>query len=324
MDDRWRHERETASKGNLGIVRSPDLRLMGLTLGERREAVSGLLHVRRGSYFQDSGDSYGDSNNAQHLVRLAAVLLDRPDAVASHASAALLHDFPVPQKALDRVNVSLVAGASRRGFRHEVHTHSRRVSESEVVLLNGLAATSAARTVIDCARSLDLPAALVIADDALHRKLTTTGSLTRCLGDMRRTHGIATARRVVALADAGSESPGETRTRLIVVEAGFEVETQVVLTNTDGVFLARGDMRVKGTSVILEFDGRAKFSLGEDVEAAHWAAKLRRDRIEDEGFHVLTVVWADLARPRLLVQRLERMLIRAGYDPAALRNRHSI
>jgi len=103
------------------------------------------------------------------------------------------------------------------------------------------------------------------------------------------------------------------------VDAGYEVESQVVLRSAAGSFLGRADLKVKGTPVVVEFDGRAKYSAEADAESAHWTAKRRRDRIEDEGFPMLVVVWADLARPRLLIRRLERLLLRAGQDPMALR-----
>lgn len=105
------------------------------------------------------------------------------------------------------------------------------------------------------------------------------------------------------------------------MESGFDVVSQVEIRDHGGTFVARADLQVKGTPVLVEFDGRAKFSISEDVESAHWAAKLRRDALQELGFEVHTVVWADLDTPANLIARLERVLRRVGVDPRAVRHR---
>ena len=218
------------------------------------------------------------------------------------------------------VHLSLPVGApGRRGKRNDVHIHYLRVPAEHVDEVGGLRVTSPTRTVIDCARLLSLPAGLVIADAALNAELTTLTDLRREVAQHRRCHGVATAMRVIDLADPLAQSPGETRTRLIVREAGYAVDSQAELADQDGEFLGCVDLVVRGSKVVIEFDGRAKYSNGESVEAAHWAAKLRRDRIENAGFPVLAVTWRDLSRPRLIVKRLEQMLMRTGVDPASIR-----
>jgi len=301
--------------GPEGLVRVSDLRGLGLTPEERAESVMDLLRVRRGAYAPELPD--GDVQS--HLLVLRAVLADRPDAVASHVSAALIHGLPVETRDLLKVHVSLVRGKSRGGFRHGVHTHNRRISPAALNYLDGLWVSDAATTVVDCARSLPLSAALAIADAAVHQQLTTEDDLRQLLDDYRRTKGVPSARRVIDLIDPQAESPGESRTRLILVEAGFKVRSQVELRDEQGRFVARSDMLIEGTPVVVEFDGRAKFSMTGDIEAAHWAAKMRRDRIEEQGLVVFVVVWPDLSRPRLLIQRLETVLRRLGLDPGKLR-----
>lgn len=301
-------------------MRPGDLRQIGLVADERRLAVAGLPHLRRGSYWFSP---VRDVDDYARMIR--AVLADWPDAVASHSSAAHLLGLPVERQDISLVHVSLaVDGPGRRGKRHGVHAHYRRVPPAQLVIVDGLKVTSPTRTVIDCARLLPLASGLVIADAALNARLTSLAELSREIAQHRRCHGIATARRVVDLADPLAESPGESRTRLIVREAGYDVESQVELADDAGCFLGRVDLLVRGTRLVLEFDGRAKYSMGEtaeSVEAAHWAAKVRRDRIENAGYPVLSVVWNDLRRPRLLIQRMEGSLRRIGCDPANLRHR---
>lgn len=301
-------------------MRTAELRALGLTRDEQRQSLKGLERIRRGSYLPEAPDEAASA----HLAVVRAVLADRPEAVASHISAALLHGLPVSAGDLGAPHVSLSARVGRGGQRNGVHTHYRRIPEDQIVEIDGLRASCPSVTVIDCARLLPMPAGLAIADAALHGVLTTRPQLEKLLRDYRRTKGVGTARRVVALADPLAESPGESRSRLIFVEAGFAVRSQVVVTDQSGGFVARSDLLIEGTPVLVEFDGRAKFALNGDIEAAHWAAKRRRDRLEELGYVVFVVVWADLSRPSVVVQRLEAVLQRIGIDPWALRAAPSV
>ena len=314
--DRWQQEREIAAAASGGLVRAADLRALGLTRDEQRDSVRGMERIRRGSYLHEPP---GDAEQA-HLAILRAVLTDRPWALASHTSAALLHGLPLGIGDLGVPHVSQSSGPGRGGQRFGVHTHYRGIPERKVVEVGGLRASCVTTTVIDCARLLALPAGLAIADAALHGALTTRAQLAAELRAFRRTRGVATARRVVDLADPLAESPGESRSRLILVEAGFRVVSQFVVNDQNGEFVARSDFLIEGTPVLVEFDGRAKFAINGDVEAAHWSAKLRRDHLQELGYEVFVVVWADLARPDLVIQRLERVLRRIGIDPWALRS----
>ncbi|MEO5833578.1 MAG: hypothetical protein ABIR83_09430 [Nakamurella sp.] len=49
-------------------------------------------------------------------------------------------------------------------------------------MVDGSPTTEVTQTVLDCSRSLDFEAAVVIADASLHRKLTTTADLETALG----------------------------------------------------------------------------------------------------------------------------------------------
>lgn len=348
--DRWDHERSLAAGLDGDVVRVADLRALGLTRDEQEQALRGLSRIRRGAYLAAQDESAAESRSPtaghvvdatnmparrsasvpapndpllaparEHIALLRAVLAERPDAVASHTSAALLNGLPLSPADLGMVHVSLAGGASRRGRRFGVHTHVRRIPIDQVVEVAGLRATCASTTVIDCARLLPMPAGLSIADAALHEGLTTRGQLVRELGAFRTMKGVATARRVVDLADPEAESPGESRTRLILVEAGFSVRSQVVVRDGDGELIARCDLGIEGSRMVVEFDGRAKYAINGDVERAHWEEKLRRDRLQELGYSMFVVVWDQLSEPMMLVARLERALRAVGSDPGALR-----
>ncbi|WP_026530624.1 hypothetical protein [Haematomicrobium sanguinis] len=113
------------------------------------------------------------------------------------------------------------------------------------------------------------------------------------------------------MADGRAESPGESRARVIIVLGGLEVpELQVVLRDEDG-FVARVDMRLRESKMVLEFDGMIKFmdpsiTLGRNPGEIAWAEKRREDRIRALGYNVVRIVWSDLAQPERLVEKLRR------------------
>ncbi|MFV0535599.1 MAG: hypothetical protein ACK5MR_18420 [Cumulibacter sp.] len=52
---------------------------------------------------------------------------------------------------------------------------------------------------------------------------------------------------------------------MIAARAGLDVEPQFVVRDKKGAFVARTDLRVRGTNVIAEFDGEVKYETGRSV-----------------------------------------------------------
>ncbi len=94
-------------------------------------------------------------------------------AVVSHVSAAAMYGLPSWRVPLNRVHVSRDRDHGGRIDR-VLHVHAARIGADEIGLLGGVAVTSAARTVADCARTSPFEQSVVIADAALH-----TGSSSR-------------------------------------------------------------------------------------------------------------------------------------------------
>ena len=63
--------------------------------------------------------------------------------------------------------------------------------------------------------------------------------------------------------------------------------------------------------LVIEFDGRAKYSLDGDPERAHWEEKRRHDRLVEAGYAVIHVVRAELWDEPALRRRINRVLRRA-------------
>lgn len=167
------------------------------------------VRVRRGCYAVASAWAALDRvGRHRALVHAVALTLASP-AAASHVSAAVLWGLPVLDLPLRIVHVTRT---DAHGSRTEggVNHHPAELLDDEVVLVDGVACTSLARTVVDCARMGDQRSAVVVADAALARPGLSPAPL-RAMADRvagwPRSRGVP---RVVELADGRAESPNET------------------------------------------------------------------------------------------------------------------
>jgi very-short-patch-repair endonuclease len=113
----------------------------------------------------------------------------------------------------------------------------------------------------------------------------------------------ARAQRALESVDPQAESVGETRTRIILVDAGFSLRSQVTGHDETGV-AGRVDFLVDDC-VVVEFDGLKKYG-GDRGQAALAAEKAREERLTRLGYEVVRVVWAELDDPAAIVRRVRR------------------
>ncbi|ANS77528.1 hypothetical protein SGUI_0132 [Serinicoccus hydrothermalis] len=267
-------------------------------LGFNREVLRRLVQrkiltrVARGAYVQTSVLLEQRHLTDRHVLRARALLRWHPEGwAASHTTAALLWDLPLLDAGLERVHLchATATGNCRRYERYTVHTfpgakhldataEPRRVDLATAVVGVGLVAPR---------RSC-----VVAADAALHRQLVTVDELDEALGRQTHVPGIGGARAAIRLADASSESPGETLLRLILADLGLVAIPQYRIVE-NGHDIARVDFYLPQLGVVLEFDGRVKYD-GHEGAAALAAEKGREDRIRSLGYGVGRVVWSDL------------------------------
>ncbi|MET4612174.1 hypothetical protein ABIC28_003166 [Rhodococcus sp. PvR044] len=175
-----------------------------------------------------------------------------PDGVLSGWSAAALHGYRyVPE----RVEPELILPRpARRRVGVRFGYGALAVDEHEDVY--GYELTSHLRTAYDLGRRLPLDRAVEAVDGLCNLGRCDPDGLHALIERHRGDRGLKQLRRVVELADGGAESPWETRTRLLVVRAGFEKpETQVLLVDGDGRLVAQVDMAWPTYRVVLEYDG---------------------------------------------------------------------
>ncbi|QNE37368.1 hypothetical protein F1C12_21150 [Leifsonia shinshuensis] len=240
-------------------------------------------------------------------TRCRAFLLHRQERVAfSHTTAAELLGAPLPAAARgdDRLHVSVPAGG-RAVQAASVAGHT--LSAWRTISFRGLPLTTPEQTWLDLAAILGRDALVAVGDWLLSYRhpLTTAEALTEIVRTASGRRGIATARAALPLVRTRSESPAETRLRLILLDAGLaEPWLNYLIHRPDGSFLARVDMAYPLERVILEYEGD-----GHRVDREVWFRDIhRREHLEDLGWRVVRVTAADLRTPIPLLTRLSRLL----------------
>lgn len=169
--------------------------------------------------------------------------------------------------------------------------HSDTLAADEATVIRGMPVTTPARTAFDLGRRRGLTLAVIRLDATAAR-------------------GVVQLRKVLALADAGAESPQETRTRLVLTGAGLAPErTQIDVYDREGYHVGRLDMGWESWKVGVEYDG-----------VQHWSDPRQRDRDIDRSAELEALAWRIIRvstdmlrnRPGTVVTRTRRALREAG------------
>lgn len=226
----------------------------------------------------------------QLLKVAAAVAVAGPAAVVSHQAAAYLHNIDLLKKAgaVDLICPPEQGWRSRDG----IHRHAVSLPAGHVTVVAGLPATTAARTVVDLARTLEFRAGVVSADSALRRKLTTRAELQSVLSACAQWRGTRRAAEVIEFADGRAESPLESIARVAFRDCGLPPpELQVWLGGTAEP-IGRVDFYWRRYWTVAEVDGALKYT---DPHRAR--AQLRRDALlREDGFEVVHFTWQQITQ----------------------------
>ena len=177
-----------------------------------------------------------------------------------------------------------------------MHVHRAPLSNDEISLVDGVACTSVARTVVDVARTVAFEHAVVSADAALRGGLGLP-ALAEALRRVRGWPGAPAARRVAAFADAGSESVGESRSRVAIALAGLPAPVLQWPVRYSGT-TAYADFGWAAQRTVGEFDGKVKYGRllrpGQEPGDVVFAEKLREDEIRAQDWEMVRWTWRDL------------------------------
>ena len=244
----------------------------------------------------------------ERIRRLAASL--PADAVISHESAAVVHDFPV-YRLPPAVKVTRTRG---RGVRtSDVHVHIAQLRPWDIGMVGDIPVTSGARTTLDLARRLPFLEGLVVADGALRR-----GVMRARLADALRHQwnwpGVRPATVVVRHANALAESALESVVRGRIILLKLPVPNLQINIRGEKGWIGRVDFDFAAYNTVGEADGRVKY-LADEL----WAEKIRQEALEDTGRAVIRWRWqqahaSDREFADRLWRRLNRGLYLRGYD----------
>lgn len=164
-----------------------------------------------------------------------------------------------------------------------------RIATDEVVTIDGLPVTTAARTAFDLGRYLRRAQALARLD-ALMRVAPFGEDVDVLLHRYGPVRGVRQLRELLPLVDAGAESPKESWLRLLLIDNGFPIpETQIPVFDGGPDPFAFLDMGWQDVGLAVEYDGDQH-----RTDRPQYVRDLRRiPRIERCGYEVIRVIAED-------------------------------
>jgi len=238
----------------------------------------------------------------------AALRISPVDAVISHHTALRLYGLEIGDPWPLHVSTRTSTHTRQQGIR--MHQRKRRVDST---VIRGVAVTTPERTLVDIATKVSLVQLVQACDWMVHQGHTTTERLA-AYAVAAHLDGVRRLRRIIGHVRDGVESPMETVVRLMLVFVRLpEPGCNVVIVDSVGRFLARGDLVYVQHKVVVEYDGwhheRDARQRQRDI--------IRREKLEAAGWRVIVVTIADMADRRAVVQRVHRALVNHGYTGRA-------
>jgi hypothetical protein len=197
-----------------------------------------------------------------------------PDVVVARRTAAWLRGVDVLDyrgfPTTPRIEVVTRSKADRPRNRLMQSHSADDLLESDIGEVGGLRVTTPLRTASDLARFAPRADALVTADAFLHRNLITTEQFEKSLVRWRGRRGVRQAYEIAGMADGRSESGGESRLRLRVLDMGLpRPELQIPVHDLFGNIRFYLDLGWPHWRLALEYDGE-EFHGEEQAEHDTW------------------------------------------------------
>jgi hypothetical protein len=230
--------------------------------------------------------------------------------VVGMRTAAWLYGAHVLDQRDDRPEVVVPRGDQLR--LRGARARSALLHEDDVIEVNGVAATSPVRTLVDLARQSDPVEAVVGADAMLATARCTLSDATAYLERCRGWRGVRSAAVALSLAEPNTQSPMETRQRMALMRAGLPRPTpQVAVRDESGFLIAYVDNGYETWRVGVDYDG--------EVHAKSWRQDLdRQERVHAARWWHRRYTALDAADGwRAMTRDVGRALVAAGWRPAS-------
>ena len=158
-----------------------------------------------------------------------------------------------------------------------------------------------------------------IIDGALCDRRTTKEDLQSCVARFPGERYVARARGIIERSRPRVRSPQETTVRLILEDAGIQLDVPLEIRDDDGLLLAEGDFGIRRLLLWGEYDGREPHS-----QETVFRSDRRGDRwLTRRGWQPMRFVDTDVRAPERLVAEWRRAIADAPARIAALDPRRS-
>jgi hypothetical protein len=251
---------------------------------------------------------HSDDPTFQHLVGAASQVIG-PDTAFSHTTAARLMGLPLPTRwrADEPVHVTRHTGKPR--VRRSGVVAHRGLEHRDVTWVRGMPCVDPANTWADLATSLALDDLIVLGDAVAHwQRGIPRQELQLVIDDRVGCRGVERMRAALPLVRRRSESPMETRARLVFIRGGLpEPELNHPVHDLAGEWIATGDFVWRERRVVAEFDGDHH-----RTGRRQWQIDVsRRELVQDNGWHYVQLTAWSVSTPegvRRTLGRLARLL----------------
>lgn len=232
------------------------------------------------------------------VLRVAALrLVVKPGSVVTDRTAAWLHGIDTfsyrELEILPPLDVCVLPDRNRVR-RKGVRGGSRDLAPGDLIEINGVCVTTPLRTAVDLACGLGRRDALAALDGFLRLHHVCPAELRRECERFAGRRGVIQLRALVPLSDSRAESPGESWTRMAMIDAGLPAPQLQWWVTVEGVPTYRLDLAYPAHRLAIEYDGRA-FHDSPEQRARDEA---RRRWLRDHGWTVIVVTKDDFSGGR--------------------------
>lgn len=287
----------------------------------KRAATGELVRIRQGLYLPAEVWAALKPWEKHRIMVQAVHDLAVGAPVFARESAAEVMGLPVvgvPREVQTIVPPGTLGGQSRNGVRRIMAVEG----DPEPWTMFGLKVTRPVETARDLAVHLPLQRSLPAMDKLLQRKALPGSPINTNLvfGEEHVRESVARLTsmakqsrvlRVLDVADGGSQSAGESRSRAIMILHGFPRPVLQKPFYDDWGLVGYPDFDWEEFKLLGEFDGYEKYSAqrylkGKTPSEVVVEEKKREDRLRALGYNVVRWIWDDLKDPRVLVAKLHK------------------
>ena len=218
----------------------------------------------------------------------AAALVMRPFAIVCDRSAAWIHGVDTFEfrelEILPPLETWVLRDYSRIR-RRDCSGGQRDLARDDIMTIGEVRLTTPLRTALDLGCWLSRREALAALDGFRRVHGLTRRDFQQELSRYRRRRGVVQLRQLVPLADGRSESPGESWTRLCIIDDGLPCPTPQYWVVHRGVPIYRLDLAYPACKVVIEYDGSEHH---DSLDQQEHDAK-RREWLRRHGWTVIVV-----------------------------------